>query len=139
MVEAINGYNVYTVPQRGKGKKHLANATMATVGLATTTGLAYGGVKAMADPERFKIGKTLRKVFEPLGEKVFKGKVGEIFKRYETRPGRKLEVILENAKHNKGVAALVGTAIVAGLGILATTLYNAGHINAKQTVVVAED
>ena len=139
MLEAVNGYNVYTVPQKGKGKKHVANATMGTVGLGITTGLAYGGLKAMADPERFKIGKTLRKIFEPLGEKVFKGKVGEIFKRYETRPGRKLEVILENAKRNKGAAALVATAVAAGVGIIATTLYNAGRIDAKQTVVVAED
>ncbi len=139
MIEAINGYNVYTVPQKGKGKKHLANATMATVGLGTTAGLAYGGLKAMGDPERFKIGKTLRRVFENLGEKIFKGKVGEIFKRYETRPGRKLEVILENAKRNKGAAALVATAVAAGVGIIATTLYNAGRIDAKQTVVVAEE
>ena len=139
MVEAINGYNVYTVPQRGKAKRHLANATMATVGLGTTAGLAYGGLKAMADPERFKIGKSLRKVFENLGEKIFKGKLGEIFKRYETRPGRKLEVILENAKRNKGAAALVATAVAAGIGIIATTLYNAGRIDAKQTVVVANE
>lgn len=139
MIEAINGYNVYTVPQKGKAKKHLANATMATVGLGTTAGLAYGGLKAMGDPERFKIGKTLRKVFENLGEKIFKGKIGEIFKRYETRPGRKLEVILENARRNKGAAALVATAVAAGIGIIATTLYNAGRIDAKQTVVVAEE
>lgn len=139
MVEAINGYNVYTVPQRGKAKRHLANATVATVGLGTTAGLAYGGLKAMADPERFKIGKTLRRIFEPMGEKIFKGKLGEIFKRYETRPGRKLEVILENAKRNKGAAALVATAVAAGLGILATTLYNAGHINAQKTIVVANE
>lgn len=139
MLEAINGYNVYTVPQRGKAKRHLANATMATVGLGTTAGLAYGGLKAMADPERFKIGKSLRKVFENLGEKIFKGKLGEIFKRYETRPGRKLEVILENAKRNKGAAALVATAVAAGIGIIATTLYNAGRIDAKQTVVVANE
>ena len=139
MIEAINGYNVYTVPQKGKGKKHLANATMATVGLGTTAGLAYGGLKAMGDPERFKIGKSLRKVFENLGEKIFKGKIGEIFKRYETRPGRKLEVILENAKRNKGAAALVATAVAAGIGIIATTLYNAGRIDAKQTVVVAQE
>ena len=140
MVEAINGYNVYTVPQRGKAKRHLANATMATVGLGTTAGLAYGGLKAMADVERFpKLGKTLRKIFEPLGEKIFKGKIGEIFKRYETRPGRKLEVILEHAKHNKGAAALVATAVAAGIGILATTLYNAGRIDAQKTVVVANE
>lgn len=139
MVEAINGYNVYTVPQRGKAKRHLANATVATVGLGTTAGLAYGGLKAMADPERFKIGKTLRRIFEPMGEKIFKGKLGEIFKRYETRPGRKLEVILENAKRNKGAAALVATAVAAGFGILATTLYNAGHINAQKTIVVANE
>ena len=139
MLEAINGYNVYTVPQRGKAKRHLANATVATVGLGTTAGLAYGGLKAMADPERFKIGKSLRKVFENLGEKIFKGKLGEIFKRYETRPGRKLEVILENAKRNKGAAALVATAVAAGIGIIATTLYNAGRIDAKQTVVVANE
>ncbi len=139
MIEAINGYNVYTVPQKGKAKKHLANATMATVGLGTTAGLAYGGLKAMGDPERFKIGKTLRKVFENLGEKIFKGKIGEIFKRYETRPGRKLEVILENARRNKGAAALVATAVAAGVGIIATTLYNAGRIDAKQTVVVANE
>ena len=140
MVEAINGYNVYTVPQRGKGKKHLANATMATIGLGTTAGLAYGGLKAMSDLERFpKIGKTLRNVFETMGEKIFKGKIGEIFKRYETRPGKKLEAILEAAKHNKGAAAMVLTAAVAGLGILATAIYNAGRINAKQTVVVSEE
>lgn len=139
MIEAINGYNVYTVPQKGKAKKHLANATMATVGLGATAGLAYGGLKAMGDPERFKIGKSLRKVFENLGEKIFKGKIGEIFKRYETRPGRKLEVILENARRNKGAAALVATAVAAGVGIIATTLYNAGRIDAKQTVVVAEE
>ena len=139
MLEAVNGYNVYTVPQKGKGKRHLANATMATVGLGTTAGLAYGGLKAMADPERFKIGKTLRKIFEPMGEKIFKGKLGEIFKRYEMRPGRKLEDVMKYAKANKGVAALVATAVAAGVGIIATCLYNAGRIDAKQTVVVAED
>ena len=139
MVEAINGYNVYTVPQRGKGKKHLANATMATVGLGTTAGLAYGGLKAMANPEKFKIGKTLRTIFENLGEKVFKGKVGDIFKKVAAKPGKKSDVIAEAAKSLKGKAALVGTAIIAGLGILATTLYNAGRIDAKQTVVISEE
>lgn len=139
MLEAVNGYNVYTVPQKGKGKKHVANATMGTVGLGITTGLAYGGLKAMADPERFKIGKTLRKIFEPLGEKVFKGKVGDLFKKVAAKPGKKAEVISELAKGLKGKAALVATAVAAGVGIIATTLYNAGRIDAKQTVVVAED
>ena len=139
MIEAINGYNVYTVPQKGKGKKHLANATMATVGLGTTAGLAYGGLKAMGDPERFKIGKSLRKVFENLGEKIFKGKIGDIFYRYEMRPGLKREDVLKAAKFNKGAAALVATAVAAGVGIIATTLYNAGHINAQKTVVVATE
>ena len=139
MLEAINGYNVYTVPQKGKGKKHLANATMATVGLGITTGLAYGGLKAMANPEKFKIGKTLRTIFENLGEKVFKGKVGDIFKKVAAKPGKKSDVIAEAAKGLKGKAALVGTAIIAGLGILATTLYNAGRIDAKQTVVISEE
>ena len=139
MLEAINGYNVYTVPQRGKAKRHLANATMATVGLGTTAGLAYCGLKAMGDPERFKIGKSLRKIFENLGEKIFKGKIGEIFKRYEMRPGRKIEDVMKYAKANKGVAALVLTAAAAGIGIIATTLYNAGRIDAKQTVVVANE
>lgn len=139
MIEGINGYSAYTVPQKGKGKRHLANAAMATVGLGTTAGLAYGGLKAMGDPERFKIGKTFRRIFENLGEKIFKGKIGEIFKRYEMRPGRKIEDVMKYAKANKGVAALVLTAAAAGVGILATALYNAGRIDAKQTIVVAED
>lgn len=139
MIEGINGYNVYKVPQKDKGKKHLANVTMATAGLATTAGLAYGGIKAMGDPARYKIGKTLRKIFEPVGEKIFKGKIGEIFKRYEMRPGRKLEDVMKYAKANKGVAALVASAVFAGIGILATALYNAGKINAEETVVISED
>ncbi len=139
MIEGINSYGVYTVPQEGRAKKHLANATMATAGLATTAGFAYGGLKAMGDPARYKIGKTLRKIYESVGEKIFKGKIGEIFKRYEMRPGRKLEDVMKYAKANKGVAALVASAVFAGIGILATALYKAGKINAEQTVVVTED
>ena len=140
MIEAINGYNVYTVPQKGKGKKHLANATMATVGLGTTAGLAYGGLKVMSNAEKFpKLAKSMKKVFETLGEKVFKGKVGDIFKKVAAKPGKKAEVIADAAKVLKGKAALVATAIAAGVGIIATTLYNAGRIDAKQTVVVAQE
>ena len=36
-------------------------------------------------------------------------------------------------------AAYVATAVAAGIGIIATTLNNAGRIDAKQTVVVANE
>lgn len=125
--------------KRGKGKKHLANATMATVGLGATAGLAYGGLKAMANADKFAIGKTLKKVFETIGEKVFGGKVGNIFKKVAAKPGKTVDVIADATKVLKGKAALVATAIVAGIGILAGRLYNAGKINAEKTVVVAEE
>ena len=138
MIDGINGIGVYTIPQEGKAKKHLANAAMATTGIAVTTGLAYGGLKAMGDPGRYKIGKSLRTIFETIGEKIFKGKIGEVFKRYEMRPGRKLEDVMKYAKANKGVAALVASAVVAGIGILSACLYKAGKINAEKTIVVSE-
>lgn len=118
----------FTGQQPLSSKKTLKHVVNAGITAASIAGTNYIGKRIL----KSSVKEKFLNVFEKLGEKIFKGKLGALFERYAKLDNAHCpKQTLKAIKQNKGLAAFYVTLGALSLINLGLGIYRAGKINGE--------